>query len=321
MSESVAHPWIAGFWARIGALLIDCLLLGVLGFTLGLFLEDTFVQMGAWGRLIGFCISLVYFGVMNSGLGGGQTLGKRLLNLRVVALNGEALSFGRSMVRYVILALPFYLNNLPVVPESYSSVLLYPLSFVVMGGILSIVYLYVFNRRTRQSLHDWIVGSYVVRTTSVQQEMTPLWQVHKVVVGLVFVLAAVGPLFGQSLMQIPKVANLLQVYKALSELPNVRQVSIKHSTHYSASLSGTSTTTTYVAAELMLYNDQIDDVEFAQQVLRTIKREMPTAKEQDFIAVAMRTGYDIGIWSSWRNHVHRFNRDEADDVTPELNGD
>jgi hypothetical protein len=40
------------------------------------------------------------------------------------------------------------------------------LSIVVIGGMLVIAYLYVFNRRTRQSLHDLCVQSYVVRASA-----------------------------------------------------------------------------------------------------------------------------------------------------------
>ena len=78
MSEEVQQNWIANFWRRIGALFIDTLILGLVGFLLGLTLESTFVQIGGWGRLIGFVIALVYFGAMNSKLFNGQTIGKKV---------------------------------------------------------------------------------------------------------------------------------------------------------------------------------------------------------------------------------------------------
>ena len=71
--------WISGFWRRIGAFVIDSILLGLLGLLLGLFLEDFFVEIGGWGRFIGFVIAILYFGEMNSKVADGQTIGKKAL--------------------------------------------------------------------------------------------------------------------------------------------------------------------------------------------------------------------------------------------------
>ncbi len=104
MAEELQQYWIANFWRRVGALFIDTLILGVVGFLLGLAFESTFVQIGGWGRFIGFVIALVYFGVMNSKLTDGQTIGKRLLNLRVVDSENKTISLVRSTLRYIVLA-------------------------------------------------------------------------------------------------------------------------------------------------------------------------------------------------------------------------
>jgi uncharacterized RDD family membrane protein YckC len=84
MTEEKEPKWISGFWRRIGAFFIDSFVLGLFGLSLGIFFETFFVEIGIWGRLIGFSIALMYFGVMNSAISNGQTLGKRVLKLRVV---------------------------------------------------------------------------------------------------------------------------------------------------------------------------------------------------------------------------------------------
>jgi hypothetical protein len=38
-----------------------------------------FVELGGWGRAIGFPIAAIYFVILNSRIGGGQTIGKRIL--------------------------------------------------------------------------------------------------------------------------------------------------------------------------------------------------------------------------------------------------
>jgi hypothetical protein len=83
---------IAGFWRRLTAFVIDCLILSVPTLLLGLALFRWVAGLGPTGRLIGFVVALLYFGVLNSHFGGGQTLGKRLLGIRVIDRSGKLLS-------------------------------------------------------------------------------------------------------------------------------------------------------------------------------------------------------------------------------------
>ena len=76
MTKAVSGSWICGFWRKIGAYVIDSLLIFGFGLLLGVFLENVFVAMGAWAPLVGYSIALAYFGIMNSALAGGQTLAK-----------------------------------------------------------------------------------------------------------------------------------------------------------------------------------------------------------------------------------------------------
>jgi hypothetical protein len=83
--------------------------------------------------------------------------------------------------------------------------------FILFGFGDAIVYLYIFNRRTRQSLHDLIVGTFVTQTTPrrtynlhdliaavfVSQRPPPgqvvgsIWRPHLIVVGVWLVLVSV----------------------------------------------------------------------------------------------------------------------------------
>jgi len=90
---------IAGLWRRLAALVIDGLTLGVPALLLGLTLFHWASSLGRAGRLIGFVVALLYFGVLNSRFGGGQTLGKRLLGIRVADRAGAPLSPMRSFLR------------------------------------------------------------------------------------------------------------------------------------------------------------------------------------------------------------------------------
>ena len=94
----------AGFWRRVGALVVDAGVQGLLGLPLGLLLGERLAPVGSPARLVGILIVLPYVGVLGSRVGGGQTLGKRLLGLRVADAGGQPLPLARSFARAALLA-------------------------------------------------------------------------------------------------------------------------------------------------------------------------------------------------------------------------
>jgi uncharacterized RDD family membrane protein YckC len=310
MTEEVQQNWIANFWRRIGAFFIDTLILGLVGFLLGLILESVFVQIGGWGRLIGFVIALVYFGVMNSKLFDGQTIGKRLLNLRVVDSENQTISLVRSTLRYTVLATPFSLNGAQFSNEAMHSFLMYPVSLIIFGGLLSIIYLYIFNRVTRQSLHDLAVGTLVVNANIEKQELGKVWKTHLVVVAILFVAAAIVPAFTGKLAQNEPFKDMLAVQSALLKETEITYAAVTSSTTTFSSVNEGSKTTTYVTAQAVLSSNNVGDVEFARQLASIVVKNHPETMNKDALRVTLTYGYDIGIWSQWSNHTHDFNPSE-----------
>lgn len=304
--ESVQEKWICGFWRRIGALFIDTLVLGVFGYLVGIFLEDTFVQLGGWGRLIGFAVSITYFGVMNSSIYSGQTIGKKILNIKVVDSSNSSISLPKSFLRYSFLAVPFSLNGAQITNEVLLSYLMYPLSLIIFGGLLSITYLYIFNRVTRQSLHDIAVGTFVVNSDSPPEELPPVWKPHLVVVISLFIAATLVPAFTSDLVQSEPFKGLLATQEAISENDSIKYAGVTvGSSSFTSSDSGT-TTTTFVKAQAFLYKNNVDDVAIANELAETIIRTYPEALNKNLIQVTLTYGYDIGIASKWNSHNHQF---------------
>ena len=307
MTEEVELKWISGFWRRIGALFIDTLILGMGGLALGLFLESLFVQMGGWGRLVGFSIALIYFGVMNSSIAGGQTIGKKALKIRVVDCNNSPINLGKSILRYFILAIPFSLNGAQFSNEAMLSFLIYPLSLIVFGGLFSILYLYIFNRVTRQSLHDLVVGTYVVNANEEKQEPGKVWNVHLIIVVVLFISAAVVPAFTSQLTQSEPFKGMLAVQSTLSNDPSVAYVTISSGSSTFSSTNEGAKTITYVSSQVFLKTNNVSNTELARRLATIVVDNYPEALQKDTIHINLTYGYDIGIASSWSNHVHSFN--------------
>ncbi len=303
--EEVKEQWICGFWARIGALLVDSLILGLIGYMAGLLLEDVFVQLGAWGRLVGFSVSMMYFGILNSSVGNGQTIGKKLLKIKVVDASNSAISLPRSFLRYSFLAVPFSLNGARLTSETVLSYLTYPIMFIIFGGLFSISYLYIFNRVTRQSLHDLAVGSFVVKAGSSEQKTLPVWKPHFMVVAIIFAVAAMLPIVNLELAGSETIKNLAKAQKAMNQNDEVKYAVIEEGTN--TLFSGEEKKiTTYVNAQAFLYDNEVQDTDTALELARTIIETYPEAANKDLIQVTLSYGYDIGLASKWTNQSHHF---------------
>ena len=310
--ETIEKRWISGFWRRIAALLVDSIILGAVGFGLGLLFESTFVEMGSWGRLVGFGISLAYFGVMNSAIFKGQTIGKKLLKIRVVDASNNSISLGRSFIRYVILGTPFFLNALQFTSESLSPLLVYLIYMIVFGGLMAIPYLYLFNGATRQSLHDVLVGTYVVNAASEKQEVPPFSKVHKVVLVLLFLIAAsipfvYGNLQGSELQKeatgndaLVSVSDVLKDNAAVTNA-NVRLVGFMSFDEGDAKRSA------FIASSVFLRTNDVENEALAKTLAQVIATNYSETSEQESVMVMLSYGYDIGIFARWNHRQYVFN--------------
>jgi uncharacterized RDD family membrane protein YckC len=85
----------ASFFRRLGAILIDGIILGIIGAVLSAVISDTAANA------IGIALGLAYFGYLE-GSPSGQTVGKRALGIRVIDFRGGGpIGFGRALIRYV----------------------------------------------------------------------------------------------------------------------------------------------------------------------------------------------------------------------------
>jgi uncharacterized RDD family membrane protein YckC len=136
------EPRPAGFWVRVVALALDFLLFFLVQFSLG------YIAGRLWGREIEdswtfqllvvaftFLFTAAYTTVLHAF--GGQTVGKMVVGVRVVAADGRPLSLGAALLRYF--------------------------AYFVSVATLALGYLMAGLRRDKRALHDLLAGSRVER--------------------------------------------------------------------------------------------------------------------------------------------------------------
>lgn len=177
---------IAGFWRRVAAFIIDMTIIGIPLLIFGFAFSRLTFRMGPWGRFLGFGLMLVYWTLMSTTAQHGQTIGKKVLKTAVVDRNGRYLPASKAFLRSFILVLIFLLNGLSI-PFPQWPIITIALSIIVFGGSLAMMYGLIFNRTTRQGIHDLFARTYVIKTPpAVDIEAPVLPKIHRnMMVGLV----------------------------------------------------------------------------------------------------------------------------------------
>jgi uncharacterized RDD family membrane protein YckC len=126
----------AGFWIRLVAIFIDGIIVGVVNTAIGAILALNTNGRSGLQILLGLAY-YVYFWSSASPWPG-QTIGSKLLNLRVVRTDGSNLDIGQALIRYV--------------------------GFVISGICLGIGFIWAAFDPNKQGWHDKIAGTYVIKT-------------------------------------------------------------------------------------------------------------------------------------------------------------
>ncbi|MCD6271332.1 MAG: RDD family protein [Deltaproteobacteria bacterium] len=298
---------ISGFWNRILAFLIDGVILSFVGLILGKSAFDFLARLGGWGCLLGFCIALFYFGLLNSYLGKGQTIGKRIVKIKVIDRYGKEISIARSFVRYLILGAPFFFNQ-AVIPQSAALTPMgYPVCFIIFGIGGAIIYLYIFNRKTRQSLHDLVVGTFVVKAPNTAPVgFTSIWRGHLKVIGIWSVLVICFSILSPILSNQGLFLEMLEVQK---QIQSTGQVHAATTIVGKKRITGNGENTFFQAHAI--WKNRLDDPDAeAAEVAFIVLSKYRDIMKKDFLIITVSYGYDIGISRAWTSHHVRHTPEE-----------
>jgi uncharacterized RDD family membrane protein YckC len=96
----------AGFWRRLGASVIDGIIVGVVGLILQIALKGP-------GSIISLIVTIAYF-TLFVGAASGQTPGMRAQGIRVISFDGSgSIGYGRAFIRWIggyVSAIPIFLG-------------------------------------------------------------------------------------------------------------------------------------------------------------------------------------------------------------------
>jgi len=305
------YPIYSKFWSRFGAYLLDILVLGITGLILGLFLGDTFVHMGGQSMLVGFFIALLYFGLGNSAIFNGQTLGKKIVNLQVVDNEMETLSIQKSVLRALIFTVPYFFLNYKLDGWSEFSI------FYMTKGIFFLTFLIllpihlILNTPTRQAIHDLIMGTYVVsREAFPGQQLSKSKSLPTIITGSLAIVILGLIIFMNSGKN--KISSTIEELKPLKEqIDKIDKIGNSSLSRNSSSFKKFGSDD-YISKneylklnlsirENLIYNlrpDNIEDLDFVKEAVSIILEDYSDINNLNYIQVNLIYGYNIGIYKS-----------------------
>ena len=284
---------IGGPGRRTLAFLLDALIVGGAAMLLAIPFFGAFSRLGAWGRLVGFCVSLPYFAILDSSIGHGQTIGKRVLGLQVVDVYGQTISLGRALVRYALFAVPYFLNGiaLPITRTPWTfSHLVAPL-FEALG--FANFYLMLCNRHTRQGIHDLAVGSFVAEADKIGSvRARPIWKMHWAILGsLLVIFTLAGGILTKKLLNWGPMPQLFQDITLIEKMDGVQQAGAQAQTNWTGSDAKRKT----LELTIRWTGKSKDQEAFADRVAKVILENDQHIQDYDQMLIQVIEGYDLGI--------------------------
>ena len=305
---------LAGFWIRLAADALDAVVLFAVGWMLSLPLRVVFERLGERAVFVGLAISMAYTGILQSRFGGGRTLGKKWLGLRVVRLDGSLMSLDRSLVRYALMGLLVYQGAV-----AYALVGLLPfLSLAsvqtVVGGIASVLFLgcvvVVPFHPLKRGLHDLLAGTIVIRGGMPDPVFVAARSNRRndrrIVVGaaaLAVIAMVAGVVTWHRLASWPEMKAMLAISNELHDR-GVANVGLQRETVWNNGGPPVTTVTGSAFIPRPADGSEPDWASAQARLVQAVRGALPPDSGVDRIGTALRTGFNIGIYKSYETRIY-----------------
>ncbi len=263
------------------------------------------------GVFLGFIIVTGYFGLLGSRLGGGKTLGKRLLNQEVIDETENYLSIPKSIGRYSILFAPYFLYCF-----SPKWVISFPFPVIIFKFGLEIIllitlYLIIFDRNAHQGLHDKIFNTYVLDSKfNAPIRMGATSKRHYKIIGVIIVcfisLNVLLYHFVENRRGAGRAFAMHSICQRISQYPYVRGGSITDTNSIGKRLYKNAPKR--ILDVQIQINKPIHSPEEVRNIARFVLDNYPFLDSDDGLSIAFCYGYDLGISKMFMTYGERYTR-------------
>jgi len=174
---------------------------------------------------------------------------------------------------------------------------------ISFAGSTAIIYLIVFNKRTRQSLHDLIMRTYVAKVTPTSGTgLKQIWLGHwAIMAALVLIAIAIGLLDSLWPGVDEESRGAFSLQDIIQDSGMVRTALVKEGNH---SGPGGPMKSCGISAvwKTKLQNYPADYEKAAGEVAAIALSSSANVNQQDLLDVRVSYGYDIGLACSWRHN-------------------
>ncbi len=292
------HRQIGDLWRRVLAGLIDFMILGIIGHLIAWPFTTILIALGPVAPLVGYFIGLVYFAIPESSVGRGASLGKRLLLLQVVHADGSLLTIEESLIRYTLFSAPIFLGDSPL-PLSHTPWAVVCLKALVALGLgVFTNYLILFNRNTRQGVHDLSVKSFVAEADRTGIVVTKrIWTPHWFIAGaLLFIVAGITSMLGILMPQSGAFQQIMNDYRLVEQVDGVQSSNVVVNSVYEPSRGWKNLALTVT---IRCNCQESAEGEIADEAAIALLRGDPHLPEFPKVNIVVLRGYNIGIASSF----------------------
>jgi len=320
--------YICGFWRRGVALLVDLVvLLLVLAFP-AIRWFNYFSSHPTAALAVGFVVTFPYFIILNSRIGNSQTVGKKLAKIRVADVHGSPISLQRSTLRCCALVTPFFFENVQFACTGGLCDLTTLLTWLLGAWEFAIAYLFIFNGRTRQSLHDLVAKTYVIdadlwplphaKPTPTNADPAAgwfasevvtreqIWTMHFIIVGAIFLICGLGGMYtARKVEEMGPFPDLLALQNAIMQSGKVRTAGVTIKNVWTNGRTSNSIVVTATPS-----NAQLDDAKQAKEIAAIALDASPKAAETDSLDIVILHTANFGLLHFSYNLPFRHSPDQ-----------
>ena len=313
---------VIGFRVRVLTDIIDAIILVIFGTIISIPLKPLFFKIGENGLWIGIAVTFLYTVILQSKIGKGQSIAKRLYKIEVVKLDGGYLSLTESFLRYIIIAMIFCSSwvwlavtaMIPFFNNDFAS-MVYETTFTCLT--IATFFMIALHPQKR-GLHDFLAGSIVIPKSSYDREKIDSIYSKEGEKKAINICIAITIVIAVALFSI----NIITTKYTLNAIENVNEFStiqkgLENSVLSNVAVEGSmfinssDTIKTLSVSGFMLKSkfdvDSIKNNEKAK-ILEVIKTSNTKLDDCDSIHIIIRTGFNIGLTSY--NHEEQSSYDK-----------